>query len=191
MNIQSKYPTTPDEFLRWNEGREGKREFVNGRVVEMMINVTRNHFFLASRLLNQLSNQLGLVDYIVGSADFGVKTDAGIRYPDILVEAAGGPGQDLATSNPILIAEVLSPSTMASDFGPKASEYLAIPSLQHYLTVSQTEARVWVWTRDADGAWQKPEIVEAEAVALALDGQAISIDIKALYLGIAQVQPTQ
>ena len=35
MNIQSKMPTTADEFLRWNEGREGKREFVRGRVVEM------------------------------------------------------------------------------------------------------------------------------------------------------------
>ena len=34
-------PTTPDEFLRWNEGREGKREFVRGKVVEMMINVTK------------------------------------------------------------------------------------------------------------------------------------------------------
>ena len=25
MNLQSKMPTTADEFLRWNEGREGKR----------------------------------------------------------------------------------------------------------------------------------------------------------------------
>jgi hypothetical protein len=44
-------PTTADEFLRWNEGREGKREFVRGRVVEMMINVTRNHVDIATNLL--------------------------------------------------------------------------------------------------------------------------------------------
>ena len=43
MNIQSKHPTTADEFLRWNEGREGKREFVRGKVIElMMINTTCN-----------------------------------------------------------------------------------------------------------------------------------------------------
>ena len=48
MNLQSKYPTTADEFLRWNEGREGKREFVRGNVVEMMINVTRNHARIAT-----------------------------------------------------------------------------------------------------------------------------------------------
>jgi hypothetical protein len=58
MNIQAKMPATADEFLRWNEGREGKREFVRGKVVEMMINVTENHYRLAARLLMQLASQL-------------------------------------------------------------------------------------------------------------------------------------
>ena len=75
MNLQQKMPTTADEFLRWNEGREGKREFVRGRVVEMMINVTRNHWRLATNLgCPAAAAQLGARTSRVGSADFGVRT---------------------------------------------------------------------------------------------------------------------
>ena len=88
MNLQQKMPTTADEFLRWNEGREGKREFVRGRVVEMMINVTRNHWRLANRLERQIAAQLGDEHYDVGTTDYGVRTPDGIRFP-------GGDGADL------------------------------------------------------------------------------------------------
>ncbi|MCU0831384.1 MAG: Uma2 family endonuclease [Rhizobiaceae bacterium] len=61
MNIHAatsgRLPATPDEFLRWNESREGKREFVNGSVVEMTIHVTANHARLAMRLVLQLGGR--------------------------------------------------------------------------------------------------------------------------------------
>jgi Uma2 family endonuclease len=188
MNIQSRYPTTPDEFLRWNEGREGKREFVNGRVVEMMINVTENHYRLASRLMVQLANQLDDAEFIVGSADFGVKTEEGVRYPGVMVHKPGN-GRRLATREPLLIGEVLSASSMADDFGPKARDYQALPSLQHYMTLSQDEVRVWVWSRGEDRAWKEPEIFEEGLVSLTIDGKAVLVDLPALYAGIASVKP--
>ncbi len=46
MNIQSRHPTTSDEFLRWNGGREGKREFVQGRSIEMMVGVSESHWWI-------------------------------------------------------------------------------------------------------------------------------------------------
>ena len=186
MNLQTKYPTTADEFLRWNEGREGKREFVHGRVVEMMINVTRNHWRLASRLTQQLVAGLGLKDYDIGSADFGVRTPDGVRFPDVLVERAGADGKELATSSPLLIAEILSPSTMADDFGPKAADYLSLASLRHYLVLAQDEVRVWLWTRGEDGAWTGPEMIDASQSALGLDRLGISLDLADLYSGIAR-----
>ena len=188
MNLQSKYPTTPDEFLRWNEGREGKREFVNGRVVEMMINVTRNHWVLCSRLVLQLMGRLDGGGYYVGSADFGVRTSDGVRFPDVLVEAAGGDGMALATEAPLLLAEVLSKSSMHDDFGPKARDYQGLPSLQHYLIFAQDEIRAWLWSRAQDGSWPEPVIFEAGTIPLSIDGAPISIDLSALYAGIAAVQ---
>ena len=64
MNLQTKLPTTADDFLRWNEGREGKREFVRGRVVEMMINVTRNHARLAAKLVILIGRRLDLSMFV-------------------------------------------------------------------------------------------------------------------------------
>ena len=185
MNIHTKMPMTPEEFLVWNEGREGKREFVNGKVVEqMMIHVTRGHYFLASRLLVQLANQLGLDDFIVGSADFGVKTSNGVRYPDLMVEEAGGSTKDLATSVPLLIGEVLSPSTMADDFGQKAREYLSISALRHYVVLSQDEARIWVWSRNSEQDWEGPEIFTGMTEIVHLNGLGVSVNMHALYSGI-------
>lgn len=184
MNIQTKMPTTADEFLRWNEGREGKREFVKGRVVEMMINVSRKHFLLASRLTHQISMVLGLENFIVGSADFGVRTAQGVRFPDVLVEKAGGDGKALATSTPLLVAEILSPSTMADDFGPKARDYLALESLRHYLVLSQDEIALWVWARTGDG-WEGPVLHREAGEKVALAHLGVTLDLAKLYVGIA------
>lgn len=185
MNIQAKYPTTPDEFLRWNEGREGKREFVNGKVVEMMINVTENHYRLAARLVIQIASQLSEDDYVVGSADFGVSTARGVRFPDVMVHQPGD-GRRLATSNPLLVAEILSASSMADDFGPKAEDYLTLQSLEHYLILSQDKACVWLWSRTEDRTWGKPDVIEGPVGSLALAGLDIALDLNRLYAGIVK-----
>ena len=87
MNLQQKMPTTADEFLRWNEGREGKREFVRGRVVEMMINVTRNHGDIATNLLlatAAAARPQGL--RVSGRRISACGRRDGIRYPDVIVD---------------------------------------------------------------------------------------------------------
>lgn len=187
MNIQTRYPTTPDEFLRWNEGREGRREFVKGRVVEMIINVTENHYRLAARLVVQLAGQLGDDDYIVGSADFGVSTRDGVRFPDVMVHRPGD-GRRLATKTPLLIAEILSASSMTDDFGPKAADYLALGSLEHYLIFAQNEAHARVWSRDVERAWHKPVLHDDVSKPLALPGLGVSIDLERLFSGIVTAQ---
>jgi Uma2 family endonuclease len=185
MNLQTRYPTTADEFLRWNEGREGKREFVRGRVVEMMINVTRNHWRLSNRLARQLTMQLDERLYDVGTADYGVRTPDGVRFPDVMVDRAGGEGSSLATTTPVLVAEILSKSSIADDFGPKALDYQGLPGLQHYLVLSQDDSRVWAWSRGEGSDWSSPEIIENGMLTLQIDGASVAIDLARLYDGIA------
>lgn len=188
MNVQSKHPTTPDEFLRWNEGREGKREFVRGRVVEMMINVTRDHWRLANRLERQLAAQLGDENYDVGTSGHGVRTEDGVRFPDVMVDRPVADGKSLATSSSLLIADVLSESRIADDFGPKARDYQSLASLRYYLTLSQDEVRVWVWSRIANGTWAAPAIYETGSIEPIIDERPILIDLSALYAGIASIR---
>jgi Uma2 family endonuclease len=111
-----------------------------------------------------------------------VRTPAGIRYPDVMVHRPGS-GSDLATSTPVLIAEILSPSSMADDFGPKAQDYLAIESLRHYLVLSQDEPRVWLWSRTENG-WGKPAMTAGAAEPLQLSGLGAMLDLGRLYAGI-------
>ncbi|EAU40317.1 hypothetical protein FP2506_03785 [Fulvimarina pelagi HTCC2506] len=185
MNIQSQPVMTTEEFLRWNEGREGKRELVHGRVFEMMINVTRGHVKLAGKLTAILINALDESEFDIGTADFGVRTPAGVRYPDVFVDRSGGTASDLAAIEPLFVAEILSPSSLAIDFGEKAEEYTTIESLRHYLVLSQDEPRIWLWSRDEDGVFQRPQMIEGPDSEIPLTGFDLNIKLADLYRGIA------
>jgi Uma2 family endonuclease len=176
-------PATPDDFLRWNEGHEGKREFVDGKVVEMMINVRFAHFRLAARLQNQLAAALADTTLVVGGSDFAVRAGASVRYPDVLIITGDHEASALSTTEPLLVAEVLPPATMAADFGPKRFEYLALPTLRHYLILAQDARRLWLWSRDAEGRFGEPELHDIGTVDLA--GFGITLDLPTLYAGIA------
>lgn len=191
MNLQTKMPTTADEFLRWNEGREGKREFVRGRVVEMMINVTRNHVEIAANLSAILRTRLDRKLYTVGSADFGIHTPDGVRYPDVFVDRKAGRGRpiDLAAIEPIFLAEVLSPSSIGRDFVEKMADYKGLSSLLHYLILSHEEPRVWLSSRDGQD-WLAPmEIVGLDGVA-DLPGLGLELRLSDVYDGVG-IRPVQ
>jgi len=191
MNIQAKLPTTPDEFLRWNEGREGKREFVGGRVVEMMINVTRNHAAIASNFLYALMTRIDRKTFTVGSADFGVRTPDGIRYPDLFVDrkTATSQGDDLAATEPVVLVEVLSPSSFGRDFVEKMSDYKGIHSLRHYLILSHEEPRVWMTSRQGAEWTASIELVGIDEV-LSLSALQIEVPVSEIYDSVDLRRPS-
>ncbi len=183
MNVHPSAPTDPDAFLRWNLGREGKRELVNGRVVEYVINVTRAHVRIVTRLLIELASKLDPKRFEAYAVDIGLKTPDGVRYPDLVVDVAGGDGKDLAVTAPVLVCEVLSPSSIVRDFVEKQRDYTGIPSLRSYLVLSQDEPRAWLWSR-TDAGWAGPDTIEG------LDG---IIDVPALSVAIplSSIYPSQ
>ena len=186
MNIQGPAIRTADDFLRWNEGREGKREFVRGRIAEMMVHVSRNHAKLSLKLASLLLNALDETLYDIGSADFAIRTADGIRFPDVFVDRAIGNGKDLAAREPILLAEILSPSSLARDFGEKVTDYTGLESLAHYLILSQDEARVWLFSRGEGGGFaREPEMLAGSDATLELAGLGVTLALADLYRGIA------
>ncbi|MBO0903267.1 Uma2 family endonuclease [Jiella sonneratiae] len=186
MNLQAPAVRTVEDFLRWNEGREGRYEFVHGRITGMMTGGTRHHAQLMLELALLLKTALASGDYIVTAADYAVRTPFGVRYPDVLVEPSGAnTGDSLATDRALFVAEILSPSSLATDFGEKAEEYTAIDGLAHYLVLSQDEPRVWLWSRGGDGAFGKPEMIAGSAETIELAGLGVSIALAEIYRGIA------
>jgi Uma2 family endonuclease len=65
--------------------------------------------------------------------------------------------------NPVLVVEVLSPSTEAYDRGKKFEHYRRIPSLREYVLVSQEAPHVEHFLRNEDRTWTLTEVSGLEA----------------------------
>lgn len=180
MNVQ--FPTHMDKaaFLAWADGKEGRFELVKGRVV-MMPGVSRRHGIIVGNIFVALRNQLDPQRWQVIS-EFGLDADPEtLRYPDIVVDAVGGHGKDYTAISPVLLVEVLSPSTTEIDLGDKAAEYLALPTLQAYLVFSQDEPKAWVWLRGTDGFAPGPQIVAGPEQNIRIEPLGIDLPLAAVY----------
>lgn len=78
-----------------------------------------------------------------------------------------------AITNPVVIAEVLSPSTEARDRGEKFSHYKLLPSLHECVLIAQAERHVEVRRRE-NGGWST-EIVTGKGSVM-LHGTAVTLD---------------
>nr|WP_137830346.1 Uma2 family endonuclease [Methylobacterium sp. L1A1] len=169
------------EYKEWVAAQpEGERwELIDGAPV-MMAPPAYRHQQIVSNLeaaLRRLARPRGCW----ALSNLAVLSDAFDDYapiPDALVHC-GVALKDGYVSDPLLVAEVLSPSTMINDRGYKADFYQSVPSLQTLLLIYPDEARIEVWRRAAEwtlrfaGSGESidlPELGGALAVADVYDG---------------------
>ena len=110
-------------------------------------------------------------------------------YPDLLIrcgENARTPG-DIADS-PVLIAEVLSPSTELFDRGAKFRKYRTIESLREYVLVSQDEPLVEAFSRQQDGSWRLA-ITRGLDSSIRIDSLGCEIPLAGVYENVAIPEP--
>lgn len=77
-------------------------------------------------------------------------------YPDVVVVCAEPRFGDTVVDtllNPVILIEVLSPSTADDDRSGKFEHYRTLPSLQAYLLVAQERCPVVHYTRQSDYTW--------------------------------------
>jgi Uma2 family endonuclease len=114
--------------------------------------------------------------------EFGVRLDTGsIRFPDVVVDPAGQTLSDLTATAPVLIAEVLSPSSERIDLGDKAAEYLRLPSLYAYLVFAQDEMKAWIWTRTVGHFASGASVLEGADAIVRIDVLGIELTFAAIY----------
>lgn len=181
-------PTEPEAFLLWSSQRkreEGRFELSRGRVIRTEPYATRAHARVCANMLVEIARLLDHDLFDVGLSGFGVRTPIGIRDPDVLVDPVNADLTQLATATPVFIAEVLSPSTVGTDFTEKLDEYTSIASLRGYLICSQDEPRAWLWARRRDGLWPKvPAELAGRDATIALGGLGIELTMAAVFRGI-------
>lgn len=181
MTIQTLPRLTPDEFLRHRHLQGVRCELSEGRVM-MMTGASKAHREIAGDLFVLLHGALDRHRFHVAIAELAIRVGNSVRYPDIVVDIQTVDPKGLVAAAPLLIAEVASPSTVATDFGPKVREYTSLPSLLTYLVLSQDEPRVWVWRRGDDGAFpEEPDMLDGRQADVPLPGLELRLLLADIY----------
>jgi Uma2 family endonuclease len=126
---------TVDEFLVWAEGREGKWELVDGSPAAMSperIRHTRTKTAVAFALRESARRGGVPCEAFVDGITLRVRDDRAF-VPDAAVVCPPPPPDVVEIDNPLIVVEVLSPSTAALDHGIKLEGYFSLASLAHYL----------------------------------------------------------
>lgn len=155
---------TADEYAVWEREQTERHEFFDGEVYSQA-GGTRRHSLIGSNVLGEVRHLLKGKDCEAHGADMRVHVKAtGYQaYPDVSVVCPPIEGDsNEVISNPVLLVEVLSPSTADFDRGGKFGHYRQIPSLLEYLVFWQDEARVEQHTKTAEGLWLLREVVGIE-----------------------------
>lgn len=172
-------------FLQWVQKQERRYELKDGEVI-MHPGVSRNHYKLVGRFVIELGSRLDPDRWNVGPTDFAVEIGPDIRYPDIVVERVHPDGAALSTDAPIVLVEVLSPSSVGTDMVEKLAEYTSLPSLEAYIVASQDAPICWVWQRRGEARTfpDKPEEIAGRDTAIEIATFGISLPMSEIYRGI-------
>ncbi|MDA0591017.1 MAG: Uma2 family endonuclease [Planctomycetota bacterium] len=140
----SKQKMTAAEYLDWERQQVERHEFYDDEVFSQARG-TRRHSLIGTNTGCVIGNLLAGDDCQVHGSDMRIEIEAtgSYVYPDVSVVCPPieGKGDDVI-SNPVLVVEVLSPSTEDFDRGTKFGYYRQIPSLRDYLVISQDQARI-------------------------------------------------
>lgn len=175
---------TASQYLELEEYSRVKHEFVDG-IAYAMAGVRPIHNQIAVNIGTAISNALDETAYIVFNSDQQVRNSSGDTYfyPDLSVACAPEFERHDPTSllNPVLICEVLSPTTQNYDLGAKLERYSRFDSIQAILLVSSDDYRVELRERaDFTSPWQI-SIIENREGTLPIRGLSIDVPITAIY----------
>jgi Uma2 family endonuclease len=184
MNVQPHLQMDNAAFLDWVQGREGRYELDGGRVM-MMTGATMRHGMIVGNLFELLRMRLDRRQWVV-LTEFGIDVRPGtIRYADIVVDQPGGRQEALTAKAPVLVAEVLSPSTTKIDLGDKAADYLQLSSLATYLVLAQDEVKAWVYSRSPEKQFPAgPQVFAGADAAISIPALGIDLPLMDIYGGI-------
>ena len=166
-----------DEFLTWEHDQPERYEYANG-VATMMTGGSAAHVTIAMNLAFALRQALRGTGCGPFGSDMKVIANHTVRYPDILVTCRPVGDRDDHLSDPILIIEVISPSTEREDRGRKKFDYFATSSIRQYAIIEQDERLIDLYTRTGD-RWTD-EIIEGNSV-LNLSSIGVEVTLDAIY----------
>ena len=173
-----------DAYRQWAAAQpRGRFERIAGEVVAMApervahVRVKANVW----RALDDAVRAAGLRCEALGdgvTVEVGEDTD---YEPDAMVTCGDRTdGEAIAAANPVILVEVLSPSTRSVDTGAKLADYFTLPSVMHYLVVRADRPAIIHHRRQHDGTI---------LTTLAADG-VIDLDPPGFMIAVADIYRT-
>ncbi|MFW5815841.1 MAG: Uma2 family endonuclease [Wenzhouxiangella sp.] len=144
-----------EEYLAWEAEQEGKHEFLAGEIFAM-VGASDRHVTIAGNLYAAIRDHLRSGPCRVYISDMKLRVNAvdAWFYPDVMVTCDPVDHQrDMDKTAPVLIIEVVSPSTEAFDRGGKFAAYRTIPSLNEYLLIDPDSGRLELYRRNTENQW--------------------------------------
>ena len=180
MNVPNLKRMTAEDYALWAERQDtGRFELIDGLVVQMNAE-TATHARVKLRIAMALHEAITKAQ-IQGEAygdGMAVRiADRIVHEPDAMLRLGPRlPGHTILVTDPLIVVEVLSPSTGPIDTGRKLTNYFLLETVQHYLVVDTTKRLVLHYVRGSDGQPIMRAPISSGDVALDPPGLSISID---------------
>jgi Uma2 family endonuclease len=177
----AKSPMTATEFLAWDQHEPMRHEFVRGEVFAMA-GAEERHVLVTLNIATALRAHLRGSPCRTLATDMKLRVEAAncFFYPDVMVTCSVTDAADpLIKREPVLVAEVLSPSTAAYDRGDKFAAYRLLPTLHEYLLIDPHTRRCDLYRKGADGLWVLHPFEPGQAVVLSSVG--LTLEASALW----------
>jgi Uma2 family endonuclease len=182
-------PISLEEYLEREQESEERHEYVDGWMITMVA-ASWSHSAITSNIDRVLGNQLLDTSCRTASRDLKValpSTDKN-AFPDLVVVCGGpefNPDQSNLLLNPLIVVEVLSPSTMDYDRGEKFTRYRQIDTLQEYLLVAQDQPHIEHYVRQDDGSWRLTDTDGLDAT-ITLPSIEAELPLHEVYLDVLE-----
>jgi Uma2 family endonuclease len=181
---------TEEQYLHSERQAETKSEFHDGKVFATA-GVSFNHALISNNIGALLRSQVQPGCRALNS-EMRIKiASAGLyTYADCSV-ICGAPqyfgDQRDVVLNPLLLVEVLSPSTEAYDRGKKFELYRTIPTLREYLLIHQDRHHVEHYSKQDDSSWLLREYSGLEA-CLEIGWLSVRIPLGEIYASVLDIE---
>ncbi|HTR77129.1 MAG TPA: Uma2 family endonuclease [Gemmatimonadaceae bacterium] len=165
-----------EEYLAFEAASAHRHEFVSGEIC-VMNGATVRHNLITLNIAQRLRNAARALRCRVVVADVKLRVGPDrVYYPDVMVACGQGQDGELVVEDPLLLVEVTSPSTQATDRREKLDAYQRLASLRLYMVVDQRRRFVVVYARDETGAWLRDEFQGAGDIPIPQFETIVTLD---------------
>ncbi|MBX9696387.1 MAG: Uma2 family endonuclease [Cyanobacteria bacterium] len=172
-----------EEYLMMEESAPVRHEYVDGQVFAMS-GATRRHNIITGNVFAILHAELrgSPCRPYVEAVKARIQAANCFYYPDVMVACDVFDERSVYTEEPVLIVEVLSPSTAGIDRREKLVNYRLIPTLKEYVIIHQRRKIVELYRKNSEGYWSLFKFGAGHLLELqSLPKGTVMIEVDSIY----------